>query len=715
MIDMLVRRRGLTAWAACVLLALPVLPDALAQSAGSGSSEQPAAAAANAPVSDPRIDTGTGRDKRVWPPDVLFEHKHMLLEVTIPDVATPKISGRVTVTLASIGVAQSRLVLDAGPGLTIESVLVGGTPAKFTHDKEAQKLDIDLLSPRLPGKDVQVQITYMGDKPGGRGAGLTFSADDDRTPEVDPMIHAQGQPQSNHLWFPCHDFPNLRLSTEVKATVPEAFEAVSNGRLVSVTRTSIVGADGQKFAARTFHWKQDKPHAYYLVTLCVGRFDVVNVGGPKSDRPGLWMPVYGPLGSGEALRRGFGNTPAMVANFEEVFATPFPWDKYAQIMCRDFAAGAMENTSATTFSSALARAGGRRGSIDDIIAHELCHQWFGDLITCRSWEHLWLNEGWATFGEALWAEKVKGRAGYEAAIARNFASERLSSASRRAPRNPPMVSNRYTKPDARFTSPDNVYQKGGAVLHMLRERLGDEVFFKGVRLYLKRNAFGHVETDDFRFALEEASGQSLERFFDQWCLRPGHPALQVDIEWKADGDDKGPGTLKLRVEQTQRIDADNPSYAFSLPVYVELDGEKSGRWVQVVCDSASSTASVKLPSEPTDVQVDPNMTVLSRMKVKQPTEHSLKQVEPGHTMFTRLGAIDRLMESQDPRAARALAKLAMNVSTDGYVDDPDSALAERARGAVLAMLDRKVRETVAVMTPRMEQIAVSKLVMQERP
>lgn len=663
--------------------------------------------------SDPRIDTETGRDKRVWPPDPLFEHKRFKLEMLIPDMSRHEFSATATITLDPIASPRGSITLDAGPALTFSKVTVAGRPAaSFTRDAKAQKLNIEFGRIFRPGEKFDVVMTYSATKPGGRGEGLTWSRDDRRTPEVDFMVHAQGEPQHNHLWFPCHDFPNLRTPTEVFVTVPEPYEAISNGKLLGVSRVSyaslgLTPPEPQAASAaaddeggtlepepspthlRTFHWKQDLPHSYYLQTLVVSRFDVVNVGGPQSEFPGLWAPVYGPLGSGEALRKAFANTPAMIAHFSKLFDYRYPWDKYAQVLCRDFAAGAMENTGVVTFQDRLAR-GGRRGSIDGIISHELMHHWFGDLVTCKAWEHIWLNEGFATLGEALWAEKARGYDGYQAAILGNFERERLASSGRTAPRRPGMVSNLYSSPDAKFQSADNCYSKGGSILHMLRMRLGDDVFFRAVSEYVKRHQFQQVETDDFRLVLEEFSGQSLERFFDQWCRRPGLPSLEVDISWEpADSGDAG--TLTVSADQTQKIDADNPAYAIVLPLWIKrTSSDDEGEWRSLVMDTRHGAVAIALPRRPRDVEVDPQLNVLCRRRVRQPLEQSMNRLsDGGATLAARVEAMEQLSRSSDPRATVMLAMRASPTllwTESGYEADPAVVLRRAATVALRAQL-----------------------------
>lgn len=639
-----------------------------------------AVAPAAAQNADPRIDAETGRDRRVWPPDVLVDYTRMRLTMEIADMSVAAFRGVQELWFTGVGAPRSGLTLDCGPGLTVESVhFVGATggvrPCGFSRPA-TNKLAITFPEPLRVGFEGRLRIAYEAKNPGGRGAGLTFSGDDRRTPEEDYMCHAQGQPQSNHLWFPCHDFPNDRLASEIVVTVPYPYEAVSNGYIRSITHHP---ASGDRPRRVTYHWVQDAEHPFYLVTLVVSRFDVVNLGGPRSARPGLWMPAYGALGSAGALELNFANTPAMIAHFEQLFGTTFPWDKYAQIICRDFAAGAMENTSASTFAAMFGRRGAS-GFADGIVAHELVHQWFGDLVTCRSWEHLWLNEGWATFGEALWAEQQRGRRRYDGVIWEKFSATVSRTGGRTAPRDAALVSNLYRNPDQRFYAAENPYDRGAIVLHMLRRRLGDDVFWKGVRLYLSRHRFNQVETDDFRVALEDASGESLERFFDQWVLRPGHPQLAVDLEW-ADNEGRNgesSGTLRVRVEQTQPIDEFNPAYAFVLPVWLDLpEGGRTGRTVHIVCDSRVTTAEFALPRKPDSVSVDPGMTVLADTTIRQDLAAWLRQLERGPSVSARAIAARVLGGFDDDRARAALEALAF-----GDLDEDAAVIA--AASAALA-------------------------------
>lgn len=574
---------------------------------------------------DPRIDPESGRQLARWAPDRPFDHQHMRLEVDVPDLNSPHLTGVLTLRASAIGSPRSTLALNCR-GPEVDEVTIGDEVCTFSIENE--KLLISLPHEVAPGQSVEVVIRYSLDFGANKGEGLTFSKgrpENDSPTIKAPQIHAQGQAELNSLWFPCHDSPNERLTSEVIITIPDSedeypFEVVSNGHLVS--KESLEGKRTR------WHWSQDKPHAPYLVTLAVGKFAVLELGGPDSARPGLPMPLYTTRGTEENARKVFEDTARMVAFFETTFGEKYPWDMYAQVIVRDFAAGGMENTSATLLTISTARA--RPGTQDDLISHELAHQWTGDLLTCRTWDHLWLNEGWATYAEALWNEyeashpvaaaakddansepidlKEAGHKAYIRTIVQNARGLRARNRAA-APEYPSLVSNRYVDPDSVFMKTDNPYSKGAVVLHMLRMKLGDDAFFTGVRDYIRTYKNKTVETSDFRRALEKASGQSLVAFFDQWTTRPGLPRLAVDYAWKDSGQ------LEVGIEQIQTIDRLNPAYVFTLPMVVTYsDGTKQSIAIDV--DSRRSAASFPLSSRPERIQIDPDLTVLAATTIR---------------------------------------------------------------------------------------------------
>lgn len=554
-----------------------------------------------------RIDPDSGRGLANWPHPRHFDHQHMRLELNLVSLDPPVFQARETLRMSPIGQPRSRIMLDA-VDLDIESVGVRRASdhrsrlrrfqgVSYTYD--GQDLVIDLDIPADLGETIEVTIDYRITNFLPEGQGLSIAPghpDAENDSDRWPVISSQGQSEHNSKWFACHDFPNERLSTELIVTVDDPLQAVSNGSLIE--RRKLPGGRTR------FHWLQSQPHVNYLVTLVIGVFERVELGGPESARPGLPIGVWAPIGRGEHVRASFDETPAMIAYFERLFDEPYPWDKYDQVITRGFDWGAMENTSATTFYPAAAYQS--REELRSIVAHELAHQWFGDLVTCKGWDHLWLNEGWASYAEALWNEEMAGedpaarRSAYLATVAQWADSQRGSNFGG-SPEQAPLVSNFYPNADEPFMKVDNPYTKGPWVLHMLRTGLGDEAFFAGTRLYLDRMRFDQAETADFRRALEEVSGRSLERFFEQWCHRPG--IARLDVGFESDG-----SNLSVEVMQTQRIDGLNPAYHFVLPMYVQFtDG--TGQYVYLSVEGQTTRQTFRLGRPAVGVRLDPNMTV----------------------------------------------------------------------------------------------------------
>ncbi|MDQ7012611.1 MAG: M1 family metallopeptidase [Planctomycetota bacterium] len=563
-----------------------------------------------------RFDAETGRGLANYLPHRDFDHTHMLLELDFPDFEhEARATARCTLTMTPIGTPRETVRLDA-TGYEIGGVSLDGRPLGFDYDGE--ELLVTLPRTIALGESVTLVIDYelspTNIAPNGRALSWSPPTRRQRNPSEEvPMLHSQGQPDNASGWFPCYDHPLERLATELVVTVHEGFEVISNGEL----KSKELQDDGRV----RWHWDQELPHAPYLVSLVIGKFDVVDVGGKDTARPGLTMPIYGPVGTGDRLEEVFANTPDMIAHFEQLFDEPYPWAKYSQAIVRDFAAGAMENTSATTFFPFAAAA--EPGTLDDIIVHELVHQWFGDLVTNKSWAHLWLQEGWATFGEALWDEETAraealedgdtedeaaaaARKAYIRSMRGNFRASAMGASRTSAPNDPALVSNLWNNPDLNFMKANNPYSRGACILHMLRERLGEEVFWRSIRLYLDRHRFGAVETSDFQHVLEEVSGEQLERFFDQWVFRAGAPKADVELDWQPAfaGDDDGPGVFTVTFRQVQKINADNPAYAMVVPVYCRYDNG-SGEYVYIVTEEREATATARLDRKPDEVLIDP--------------------------------------------------------------------------------------------------------------
>ncbi|MBL8759196.1 MAG: HEAT repeat domain-containing protein [Phycisphaerae bacterium] len=618
-----------------------------------------------------QVDPATGRDLRNYPPHAPADFVRMELDLDIPDMNAKRLSGVCTYVIVP-RVPIAVLTLRAGPpsSMKIGMVAVDGDATAARAKHEGELLALALGRPLAAGVEARVSIAYTLDAP---PEGMTWTPESPAWPGRAAQIHTQGQPESNHYWFPCHDFPNERMAQVIRASVPAGYWVSSNGAL-----TGRRSADGRE----VFEWRLDRPHAAYLASLVVGKFDRVELpavpaGGGGGGEGGASVPleVLAPVGLGKRVEQTYGRTGAMVRLFSDLTGTPYPWPRYAQVIVHDFGAGGMENTSATTMfdTAILDETALLDGDLDGLIAHELAHQWFGDLVTCNSWEHIWLNEGFATYFTHLWFDHRDGEDAYLSALYDTrrglIGSDPCDPAP--APNRPGMVSKEYGHPWEVFRRGANPYPKGAFILHMLRERLGEAPFLAGLRDYLHRHAYETVETHDLRKALERASGDRLEGFFQQWCERPGVPRVRVTPTW-----DAAARRLTVKVEQTQPIDGYNPAFDLTIPVSVRCGRE----WFRLTVRTAerAGEASVELPAEPSIVAVDPRASVLADLRVEQAESRWLEQLTAGPTVASRLQAIAAVAErSGSAQAARVL---------EGVASDPGAARPVRA--AALAGLAR---------------------------
>lgn len=445
------------------------------------------------------------------------------------DYAKRYLYGKECVTLKPQGYATDSLVLDA-KGMTINELSLvqgaGRQPLKYTYNQ--QQLHIGLGRSLAAGESYTIYLDYVAkpDELHAKGSaaiseakGLFFINPDSAVRGKPVQIWTQGETEANSAWFPTIDKPNQKTTSEIALTVPSKYLTLSTGRLVS----QVPAGPG----LRTDTWKTDEPYAPYLAMLAVGDFKVYRDTWRGKEVNYYLEPRYA-----DQAQAIFGKTPQMLEFFSQRLGVAFPWNKYSQIVCRDYDNGAMENVTASLFGE-QAQATARElldwqyAGVEREIAHELFHHWFGDYVTCESWSNLTVNESMANFSEVLWAEHAHGP---DAGAAHADLSLRTYL------RNPA----NYTKPLVRFTYDDKedlfdnvTYQKGGSILNMLRAYLGEEVFFQGLQRYLTQQAFGTGEAQQLRLALEAASGQDLNWFFNQWYYGAGHPVVTIDYQWDA--------------------------------------------------------------------------------------------------------------------------------------------------------------------------------------
>ena len=615
------------------------------------------------------FDETTGRDLRNYPPDRIVDYEHMSLRMRFDDLNEKRFSAVETLRCTPIAGPVESVTLDA-VGLRIGAVTVAGSPVEHYHDGDRLTLRFD--PPLSPAAAHELVIEYDCVEP---YDGMFFTPASEETPHYTAQVHTQGQTVTNRHWFVCHDSPNERMTTELIVDVPSGYSVSGNGRLVTTSD------DGRR---AVWHYLQDKPHVSYLVSLVIGKFDIVEI--PHDRVP---MQVWAPPGLGERVMQTYGRTGEMIDLFEKRLGRPYPWDRYDQLLAKNFGSGGMENTSATTMYSTavLDETALLDGDLEGLIAHELCHQWTGDMITCKGWTHIWLNEGWATYGAALWFEHRDGEDGYLDSIRRSF--RRVSSRDKTT-NELPMVSPVWERPWETFRRRANPYPKGCSILHMLRMMLGDEVFFEGVHLYMNRHALGTVETNDFRYAMEEVSGRGLEWFFDQWCYRPGVPDLDVEVRY-----DGAARELLIEVAQTQHIDERTPAFRFTLPVYVRTEGGSRTHEIEVTEKTTSFRATLDGP--PDIVAVDPYLAVLKKISVDKPLHLRTTQARLGPTIAARHAAFSALRDHDTPGTIQLLSEIIEDESVrytlrNAAVDTLARYGSKQARERLLAIATAGVEE-----------------------
>jgi aminopeptidase N len=463
-----------------------------------------------------------------------------------------RVIGKALIRLTPYFYPQKIVTLDAQDfELGRVSRLHKGQLETLSYRYDEQELQIFLPEELVPGDTVALEINYVAfpNRNSGEGSaaitdtkGLYFIDPLDTLPGKPMQLWTQGETEHNSKWFPTVDRPNERFTQQLRLTVPDSMVTISNGLLVKQEPL----ANG----LRKDHWEMTLPHAPYLVAIAVG--DFAKVSAAHGNVP---LGYYVEKGYEKGAAKVFARTPQMMAYFEKILGVKFPWPKYDQVVVRDFVSGAMENTTASIFMEELLL--DEREALDSewdyIIAHELFHQWFGDLVTAESWSNLTLNEAFANYSEYLWNAHHYG----EDQAALKLVTEREGYFAEAEQKQEPLIRFQYGDAEEMFDA--HSYNKGGLVLHLLRRHLGDAAFFKGLNLYLTRNAFQSVEAHDLRLAFEQVSGQDLNWFFNQWFFAKGHPELEIAVDYSQ------PENLLLSITQLQDM---LETSVFQLPVEV---------------------------------------------------------------------------------------------------------------------------------------------------
>ncbi len=548
-----------------------------------------------------------------------------------------QVIGKATLKLTPLFRPSNTLVLDA-KGFSFNSIKTAdGKDLSYDYGDEQQQVSITLDREYQRGQEYTIVIDYVAtpEQSGGSAAitsdkGLFFINPRGEEGDKPRQIWTQGETENNSRWFPTIDKPNERTTQEMYVTVQEDYETLSNGSLMAQTPNG----DG----TRTDYWKMDLPHAPYLFALIVGDFDIVE----DEKWNGIPVNYYMEKGWADHAKDIYPYTREMLSFFSDVTGVAYPWPKYSQVAVRDYVSGAMENTTAVIFGEFMH--GTARDLIDvetneKIVAHEMFHHWFGDYVTCESWSNLTLNEGFANYSEYLWMEEKHGRDAADEHMMNErsgyFGSVRGGGAHE-------LIWYDYDDKEQMFDA--HSYNKGGAVLHMLRGYLGDDAFFASLKHYLTENQYSPVEVDELRMAFEETTGEDLNWFFDQWFLKAGHPQLSLTTDY-ADG------KAMLTVEQTQSTD-DNVPAIFRLPTQVAIftNGNTTPVIHDIVVDERKQTFTFPAATEPDVVIFDPRHDILAQFNYTKSADELAAQFKGAPTVVDRMLVLQRLARKEDSAA-----------------------------------------------------------------
>ena len=465
--------------------------------------------------------------------------------------------------------------------------------------------------------------------------GLYFNKINKKNIKSTLQIYTHSEPEDAAYWFPCFDSPDEKVTSEIIGTVPESFFLLSNGRLIE-------NRLNKKNKTRAYHWHQEKPHSIYLISLTAGKYAEL-----KDHAGNVPLYYYVPPHQEKHAANSFAKTADMLKYFERTFGYPYPWNKYAQIVVADYQAGGMEHTGATTLNDYTIhdkRAHHDRNS-DDLVAHELAHQWFGNLVTCKDWSHLWLNEGFATYAEILYKEHDLGKA--EAQFA-NYSDQQfyLEMANEQFPQ--PIIYESYLNPKDMFNYIE--YQKAGQILHMLRHVIGDSFFQKCLKIYLNRFKFSSAETEDFQNIVEEVTGKNMNWFFEQWLYHGGHPKFSIMTTWKPEQK-----RLFLYVNQTQTDTMGLVPEVFKMPVSIEIFGQEQRLIKEIEIDARKDTFFFPFNRRPLLTRFDKENYLLKEMKFFKSQDEWIYQLLHDENVGARLDALNALEDNSQDTLATILA------------------------------------------------------------
>ncbi len=545
--------------------------------------------------------------------------KHIKINVSV-DLKTKSVFGYVTHTLSPLKNELKSFTLD-GDDMIIRRVRMKDQDLKFNHS--GNKIHIELSNTIGWNDTVDVRIDYSAYP----RKGTYFFGPDETYPDQPWQAWTQGETEDNHHWVPLYDYPNERATFETILTVDERFQAVSNGELVSLKKN--------ENGTHTWHWRENFPMVAYLISFVVGEFEKVE-DSYKDIPVNYW--VY--KENRKETNRSFGLTTDMMKVFGDLSGIEYPYEKYDQIIVDNFMFGGMENITLThnTDRTMHNEFASPDVSSEGLVAHELAHQWYGDMLTTRNWENIWLNEGFATFLSRVYRHMKFGQD--EGEYIRYGEMQSYFGSNKRWSR--PTVCNKYYNPIDLFDG--HVYAKGSLILSMMENVLGKDAFWKAVKHYTKENQYKCVETQDFKKSIEEVTGQNLDWFFKQWLYEAGYP--KYDVKWNYLQRNR---SVQLRIKQTQK------GNLFKMPIKIRIDKKEHEVWVK------EKDFMIEIPASkrPEMVIFNSGSLVLSELTFNKPISEWILQLERSPHVLDRISAINVLKDKKGRRVVElALLKAA---------------------------------------------------------
>ncbi|AMC10085.1 peptidase M1 [Lutibacter profundi] len=549
-----------------------------------------------------------------------------------------QMNGEAWITLSPHFYPTNKLVLDA-KSFKIYEVKINNRNAPYNYSNDELTIELGKTYKKEENYTVYIKYTAKPEEVRQKGSntikeakGLYFIDPKDEDPEKPTQIWTQGETESSSCWFPTIDSPNQKTTEEIYMTVPNKFVTLSNGELISQTSN----ADG----TRTDYWKMDKKHAPYLFFMGVGEFSIV-----KDTWNGIEVNYYVEKEYESVAKDIFGKTPEMMTFFSTITGVPYQWNKYSQIVVRDYVSGAMENTTAVVHGEAAQQKKGQlidENIWEETIAHELFHHWFGDLVTAESWSNLTVNESFATYSVYLWYEHKYGKDKANAHMYNDVQTYLQSQSEDKK-----LVRFYYENREDMFDTVS--YHKGNAILHMLRDVLGDEAFFAGMKNYLIEHKFGTAEAQELRLSFEEVSGKDLNWFFNQWYYGDGHIRLSVTYDYNT-------------IINTVTVNINQQGKTFKFPLSIDIYEGNSKTRHNVWVDKTRNSFTFPFNKLPKLINIDAKHVLLAEIDDKKTLDNYIFQYKNASHYLDRRYALEEIAKHQDNKEAFNTLIKAMNDS-----------------------------------------------------